>query len=306
MEDQFKKEFPKGALSFYVKIYCRRKDQLGKKCKVEEAMKSWISLDKSEKEFFEKKYNEYRDTHKKRIALHLKNAEPYLQPKENIVNRNSVHSVDTSNKEIDEEINENEFMSSKIEVDDNVNEVSATKDEENTESVFHSPIPNITSPIRNTTLHVLDFDTSNKEIELATKNQHELMTSKIEVNDTVNEDSEIQDEENKELVIHSPIANINSPITNQPSENEVLFIPEPIPPKVMTSKDLFLKIKERRNGTEIWEQLTQKEKRYYRNAVASIKKNYLQQYKNYLEHLSSEELFKHHRKIINSADSKYM
>lgn len=63
-----------------------------------------------------------------------------------------------------------------------------------------------------------------------------------------------------------------------------------------TGKELFDMINE--NHDNSWKNLTVKEKCRYSNAVLTIKKNYLKEYKNYLEQLSSEKLYHHYHKSI--------
>nr|XP_034833147.1 uncharacterized protein LOC117989852 [Maniola hyperantus] len=228
--EELQKKFPKGALSFYIQLYSKRKSGTKNKVK-QEALKSWTSLNKSEKKFFETKYKEYQINFKKSIAKCLKNAEPYLKSKIVVPNRrNSLQNVNY--EDIDKEILQNELLiSSKKEVDDYEDWADHTQNEENIE---------------------------------------------VEVHNYCHE----------------------SPIPT--SQNEMIPIPEPIAPKIMTAKGLFLMIKEREENDLIWDELTMQQKRRYTNAVRAIKSDYLKQYREYLEHLPSEKLFDHYRKIVNS------
>ncbi|XP_045777113.1 uncharacterized protein LOC123875365 isoform X2 [Maniola jurtina] len=208
-------KFPKGALSFYIELYCKRKSETKKKLQ-QEALKSWVSLSKSEKKFFETKYKEYQCNFKRSIAKCLKNAEPYLKSKIVIPNRRKC-LPNVNCEEMNKEILQNELLiSSKREIDDNEDCADPTQNEGNIEVEAHN-------------------------------SYHE-----------------------------SPI------------------------PTSQTAKGLFLMIKEREENSLMWEELTAKQKRRYADALRAIKRDYLKQYREYLEHLPSEKLFDHYRNVINS------
>lgn len=63
-----------------------------------------------------------------------------------------------------------------------------------------------------------------------------------------------------------------------------------------SGKDLFNMIHE--NDINLWKTLPEVERRRYHNAVLTIKKNYLRDYKNFLEQLPSEKLFHYYKNII--------
>ncbi|KAI5640538.1 hypothetical protein NE865_07083 [Phthorimaea operculella] len=69
-------------------------------------------------------------------------------------------------------------------------------------------------------------------------------------------------------------------------------LPEPIPPSVKSAVELF-NIVRTMNGQDdkSWETLTNQEKRRYRAAVLTLKKEYIKKYKAYLESLPSKMLF---------------
>ncbi|CAH2238220.1 uncharacterized protein LOC120629902 [Pararge aegeria] len=241
MEKKFDKKFPNGALTFYIKLYCKRKGDAKKKCTaVKEAMKSWISLNKSEKQLFVTKYNEHKSNFKKNIAMCLKQAEPYLRSKVNIHYKECSQNANIIIQDVDKDILNNKLSPSKIEEDDDMD-----------------PTPNGTLNAENTKLIINDFNNG--------------------------------------------IHNNTSPMINTTSQDEMTLIPEPTAPKIMTSKELFTIIKEKENNELIWEELTLVQRRRYQEAVRSIKKNYIKQYRKYLEHLSSDKLFNHYRNIVNSA-----
>ncbi|XP_013176479.1 PREDICTED: uncharacterized protein LOC106124398 [Papilio xuthus] len=69
-------------------------------------------------------------------------------------------------------------------------------------------------------------------------------------------------------------------------------LPEPIPPRVMSGKELFLLLgPEAENGTN-WESLPDYKKRHYQSAVLTIKRNYIRSYRTFLESLEPKELYK--------------
>ncbi|XP_068626924.1 uncharacterized protein [Battus philenor] len=82
---------------------------------------------------------------------------------------------------------------------------------------------------------------------------------------------------------------IQSYITNR--------LPEPIPPRLKSSKELFEILSAKTNNSRMWESLSTSEKKRYQNAVLSIKKQYLKSYRLFLDNLSLEELHDYYIKI---------
>ncbi|XP_014356150.2 uncharacterized protein LOC106709020 [Papilio machaon] len=69
-------------------------------------------------------------------------------------------------------------------------------------------------------------------------------------------------------------------------------LPEPIPPSVMSGKELFLFLGTEAENCTNWESLPDYKKRYYQRAVLAIKRNYIRSYRAFLESLELKELYK--------------
>ncbi|CAB3239946.1 unnamed protein product [Arctia plantaginis] len=74
---------------------------------------------------------------------------------------------------------------------------------------------------------------------------------------------------------------------------------EPIPPSIKTGHQLFYLLNAPEEGGNVsWTSLPQFEKNRYSRAVSLLKKDYISKYKEYLESLSSKELFEHYYKTV--------
>ncbi|XP_026731317.1 uncharacterized protein LOC113496342 isoform X2 [Trichoplusia ni] len=85
--------------------------------------------------------------------------------------------------------------------------------------------------------------------------------------------------------------------------NERTSIAEPLPPPFKTGKDLFQMLNtctysEDEADKITWVSLPQFEKNQYSRAVCLLKKDYLTKYREYLESLSSKELFNYYHKTV--------
>nr|XP_026492710.1 uncharacterized protein LOC113398272 [Vanessa tameamea] len=231
--DKVKDNLPKTALALYIKLYCKKRGhKIKEKNILIEAIKSWLALNKSDKQLFMKKYEEYQTNFKKAFADYLLSAEPYLKVKKKKENNKASTSVIEENS-----TTQNEF---------------------------------------------------NEEIELDTDQKQKDQNS-IEINNIDN----TVDDCNTNIPILENTNNINDL-----TEADKISIEEPTPPKFITSQQLFEIINENNNNL-LWTKLSVSEKRKYYSAVLSIKKKYIIEYKNYLEHLSSEKLY-HHYKTTNN------
>ncbi|CAH2102580.1 unnamed protein product [Euphydryas editha] len=104
MNNEIKKQVPKSALALYVKLFCKKRGSKTRDNKVLiEATKSWLALNKNDKQQFLKKYHEYQNNIKKAFANYLKKTEPYLKVKEKKPDRNIIQE-NTINMQGDEEI----------------------------------------------------------------------------------------------------------------------------------------------------------------------------------------------------------
>ncbi|CAH0724834.1 unnamed protein product, partial [Brenthis ino] len=229
-------KIPNSALAFYAKIYCKKKRiSKAKSTRVLiEATKSWLSLNKAEKQKIVSKYQEYKNYYRKAFAEHLKKAEPYLKKK----------------------LNKEEFIRNNVQIDSN--------------STIHKD-------------EIINLNTDQPQefnYELSSENANNIVKSPLPL------------QNNTENV---SLSSINGYGVDD-MQHHVDQVLEPAPPKLMTGKELFDMINE--NHDNSWKNLTVKEKCRYSNAVLTIKKNYLKEYKNYLEQLSSEKLYHHYHKSI--------
>ncbi|XP_047538430.1 uncharacterized protein LOC125071980 [Vanessa atalanta] len=241
--DKVKDNLPKTALALYIKLYCKKRgNKIKDKNILIEATKSWLALNKSDKQLFMKKYEEYQINFKKAFADYLKSAEPYLKVKKKKENIQASTSVIEENSTIQNEFNED-----------------------------------------------IELDTDQKQ-----KDQNSIEINNID--NTVSSLSTVDD------------CNTNTPIlenknnTNDLTEADKISIEEPTPPKFITSQQLFEFMNENNNNL-LWTKLSVTEKRKYYNAVLLIKKKYIIEYKNYLEHLSSENLYHHYKRTNNLCNS---
>ncbi|KAM3967921.1 uncharacterized protein ACR2FA_011473 [Aphomia sociella] len=102
----------------------------------------------------------------------------------------------------------------------------------------------------------------------------------------------------------------NVPLVSNTTEqvrNEVVIAPseavltEPVPPSIKTSKELFEMIQAKNGANDVsWSTLSNIEKSRYRRAVYLLKKNYLSNFRKYLESLSSKELFNFYVQKLDS------
>ncbi|XP_046962031.1 uncharacterized protein LOC124531570 [Vanessa cardui] len=242
--DIVKDKIPKTALALYIKLYCKKKgNKIKDKYILIEATKSWLSLNKSDKQLFLKKYEEYQTNFKKAFANYLLSAEPYLKVKKKKDNAKASTSV-----HIEE----------------------------------HS-----------TTQHVV-----NEEIELDT-DPKQIDQKSIEINNFDNTVSSLHT--GGDHSTNAPILE-NTNNTNGLEQTDELSIEEPTPPKFINGQQLFEIINENNNNL-LWNKISVTEKKKYHSAVLLIKRKYLIEYKNYLEHLSSEKLYHHYKKMNNLYNS---
>ncbi|XP_013191257.1 uncharacterized protein LOC106135491 [Amyelois transitella] len=83
--------------------------------------------------------------------------------------------------------------------------------------------------------------------------------------------------------------------------DEIVDLSEPAPPNVRNAVDLFHMIKNKKEDDSEWSCLTNIEKMRYRRAVYQLKKDYIQNYKMFLESLPLKELFKYYHKFDTSS-----
>lgn len=84
---------------------------------------------------------------------------------------------------------------------------------------------------------------------------------------------------------------------NQPPQTMSM---EPLPPSVRTGHELFCMLTSTDQCENVnWTSLPQLEKNQYIRAVSIMKKDYIYKYKEYLESLSSKDLFDHYNKKIS-------
>ncbi|XP_013135112.1 PREDICTED: uncharacterized protein LOC106100686 isoform X2 [Papilio polytes] len=111
-------------------------------------------------------------------------------------------------------------------------------------------------------------------------------TSTIDFGDTDKKRSEISFPQNEQNLSH--INETSTIIQDQQFIHEKL--PEPIPPRVMSGKELFLLLGSEEENCVNWESLPDSKKRHYQRAVLTIKRNYLRSYRTFLESLEPIEL----------------
>ncbi|XP_050348276.1 uncharacterized protein LOC126772139 isoform X1 [Nymphalis io] len=260
-----KDNLPKTALALYIKLYCKKRgNKMKDKNILIEATKSWLSLNKTDKQIFVKKYDEYHNNFKKAFADYLTSAEPYLKAKKKkekagitVIEETST-SQNVANEEIELDIDQNQRVQSNVEINNICNTVpcSSTGDDYNTHTM------------------ILENTNNTSNITEVDKFQIEEPTSP------------------KLMILEN---------TNNITEVDKFPIEEPTPPKLISGRHLFEMINENDNNLT-WTKLSNTEKRRYQNAVLLIKKKYLMEYKKYLERLSSEKLY-HHYKNTNKYNS---
>ncbi|XP_050348301.1 uncharacterized protein LOC126772139 isoform X2 [Nymphalis io] len=148
-----KDNLPKTALALYIKLYCKKRgNKMKDKNILIEATKSWLSLNKTDKQIFVKKYDEYHNNFKKAFADYLTSAEPYLKAKKKkekagitVIEETST-SQNVANEEIELDIDQNQRVQSNVEINNICNTVpcSSTGDDYNTHTMILENTNNIT------------------------------------------------------------------------------------------------------------------------------------------------------------------
>ncbi|VVD02114.1 unnamed protein product [Leptidea sinapis] len=139
-------DLPKSALAYYVRLYCKKRNSHKSSEKhhhlQEEATKSWIKLDPSEKQYFIEKYDEYQNNVKS-FANKLRSAVPYL--KEKHIDNQNVTAINTLT-----ECRHHTTINDSIASSHDVN-CEITQDEQHHESNenFNENQANLTSQLRN-------------------------------------------------------------------------------------------------------------------------------------------------------------
>ncbi|XP_045495914.1 uncharacterized protein LOC123694497 isoform X2 [Colias croceus] len=95
---------------------------------------------------------------------------------------------------------------------------------------------------------------------------------------------------------------IESNSTHQEEETNQSQLPnasivKPSPPQFRTTKELYYIINKNTEDLDPWSSLTENQKKKYSIAATRIKRLYLMEYTNYLENLSTEELYKQYKSI---------
>ncbi|XP_021187370.3 uncharacterized protein LOC110374111 isoform X1 [Helicoverpa armigera] len=235
------KKFPKNALSFYIKLYCKHKGSSKSKYQslLLEATKSWLSLSEEEKLQLNKTYKDSEHKFKQQLLDKLANAEPFMKIKD-----------------------EPRFLNGDTNRSNTIVETS-----EGCTSDVHEDIE------------------SHKQNENAE-----------EINLGCDEESSTYSS------VQQCVENDNETIQETANNNEQgprLFIPEPLPPTLKNSKDLFFMLNSADADSNVsWTTLPASEKNEYRRAVSLVKKDYITKYREFLESLSSKELFDHYNKTL--------
>ncbi|CAG4964977.1 unnamed protein product [Colias eurytheme] len=95
---------------------------------------------------------------------------------------------------------------------------------------------------------------------------------------------------------------IESNSTHQEEETNQSQLPnasivKPSPPQFRTTEELYYIINKNTEDLDPWRSLTENHKKKYSTAATRIKRLYLMEYTNYLENLSTEELYKQYKSI---------
>ncbi|XP_028156105.1 uncharacterized protein LOC114349788 isoform X1 [Ostrinia furnacalis] len=242
--------YPKSVLTLYLKLYCKRRN---KSNKMLEGIQSWITLSKSEKQKFYKKYKECRLNHKIKLANYLSKTQPFMKKKEAKSYNKTTGGSQPKNDQRENPKNVTEQQQ--------CNSDQAVWEEAKLEGSVEETAN--------------DLEESNR-LDPETSIEHNL---DIGVN-------------NDEIICDNPSNTESSSPSRDQSRPKLA---EPAPPSVRTARELF----EMLRGTgkaevmneESWAKLPSQQKSRYQRALRLLKCDYIQKYKQYLESLSSKELF---------------
>ncbi|XP_063548674.1 uncharacterized protein LOC134755918 [Cydia strobilella] len=246
------------------KIVCRQNSQPG--------MKAWNSLSPVEQKMFVDKFEKWQGENNKKITSILEHAEPFLKKKTTKEKGNIPSSMKTIQEDCD---------------------VSLPGSTLNISTNSHSYIQS------NADLEVSKREDLNVEFYMDDYDDQSESMINLVYDDTPTGNLEVPKQFYTASVIDEDIDKPTAPETNEAITKTAL--PEPTLPTVMRPKELFEIIKASGARPELatveWKNMSNKEKYMYIRATRNIQKDYLKNYEQYLESLSSPDLFKHYIKF---------
>ncbi|XP_063616655.1 uncharacterized protein LOC134789903 [Cydia splendana] len=246
------------------KIVCRQNSQVG--------TKAWNSLSPAEQKLFVDKFEKWQAENNKKITSILENAEPFLKKKTTKGKGNIPSNMNTTKEDCD---------------------VSLPGSILNISSNSHSYIQS------NADLEVSKREDLNVEFYMDDYDDQSESMMNLVYDDTPTGNLEVPKQFYTASVIDEDVDEPTAPETNETTTKTAL--PEPTLPTVMRPRELFEIIKASGARPDLatveWKDLPSKEKYIYTRAKRTIQKDYLKNYEQYLESLSSPELFKQYIKF---------
>lgn len=127
---------------------------------------------------------------------------------------------------------------------------------------------------------------------------------KINIDDNISDSTHLLESLHEAIIRESDLNDLSENHNPSPchTEAEDLYksaVPEPTPPMLKSGKELYELINPLKDANGVtWNSLSSIEKSRYNRAVLTLKKDYISNYKKFLENLTSRELFDYYYKTI--------
>ncbi|XP_061708812.1 uncharacterized protein LOC133518991 [Cydia pomonella] len=260
---------PTCAAEYFSVLYCNRRKIV---CiqNSRETTHAWKSLSSAEQKVFIDKFETWQAKTNKKITSILEHVEPFLKKKTTERKGNIPSNLNTTKEHCD---------------------ISLPGSTLNISTNSHDHIQS------NADLEISKREDLNVEFYMDDYDDQSESMMNLVYDDTPTGNLEVPKQFYTASVIDEDIDESTDPReTNETVTKTALR--EPALPTVMRPKELFRIIKASGTRPELatveWKTMPKKEKLMYGRAISKIKKDYLKNYEQYLESLSSPELFKHY------------